>query len=187
MPLVLFAVAFVLVRRYLRSVSTPDVDRIDREYQAMRAANPRLSTDQLVQHIIRRQAIRSGMVGAITGLGGFVTILIGLPIDVLASARIQATMVQFIATAYGRGTASPTELQIRQALVLAGGSRLARSTQRVLLEFGVQFLGKSLAKVIPFVGALISFGVNYALAQASGRLAQKWYSGQLRLPEGDGP
>jgi uncharacterized protein (DUF697 family) len=183
MPLVLFALVVVMVRRYLRGISTPDIARITAEYEAMRAAHPGLTTDQLVRQVIRRQAFRCGVIGAITGFGGFFTLIIGLPIDILASTHIQASMVQFIATAYGRGRVSETELRARQLLILSGGGRLVSSTSEATIAFATRFISKSLAKFIPLIGAVISFAVNYAFAQAAGNLAQRWYSGQIRLAQ----
>lgn len=180
MPLILFAAVFFLVRRMVRNLSTVDVDRIRKDYDALRAAHPADSTDQLVRRIIRRQAFRAGVVGAITGFGGFFTLIIGLPVDILLSTRIQATMVEFIAAAYGHARVSETEQRVRQFLILSGGRRIAGSTTEALVAFAVRFVGESLAKLIPLIGAAISFAVNYALAQAAGNVAQRWYAGQKR-------
>jgi uncharacterized protein (DUF697 family) len=179
MPLVLFALTAFFVSRYLKRLAAPDVAEMQEKYAALRAANPGLSDDRLVRKIIHQQAFKCGVVGAITGFGGFVTLPIALPVDILASMRIQATMVQFIAATYGYAEVSEQELQIRTHLVMAGGARATQATTRFSLRFALRFVSISLAKFVPLIGAAISFAVNYAFAQATGNIAQQWYSGRL--------
>jgi len=41
-------------------------------------------------------------------------------------------------------------------------------------------MGRSFAKLIPFIGTIIGFGVNYAIANATGNAALQWYSQQAK-------
>ena len=178
-PIVLFAITAYLVLRSLKRAATIDTARLEQRYGELRAAHPRESQADLLRRIIRREAVRTGVIGAITGFGGFFTLIIALPIDMLTSTRIQAELVNFIAASYGRPPGSPTEVQFQRYLVMAGGARLTRFADRLLLDFALRFVSKTLAKFIPFIGAFLSFGVNYFFTQASGNLALEWYSGNL--------
>src|SRR5258708_40237437 len=95
--LVIFIVvaAYLAFRQFQRFIA-PDVDDMKRRYDRLRADNSGLSDEALIRKIIHQQALKCGLVGAITGLGGFITLPIALPIDILLSMRIQAAMVQFI-------------------------------------------------------------------------------------------
>ena len=98
--LVLIALVVFAFRRFQRFV-TPDIGQMQRKLVKLRADNPNAGTEQLVGKIIRQQSFKCGLVGAITGLGGFITLPVALPVDILMSLRLQATMVQFIAMLYG--------------------------------------------------------------------------------------
>ena len=178
MPLIMFSIIAYIVTRHLRHLTTPNVDQIAARYEEIRAAQPHLVREEILARIIRGQAVKAGEVGAITGLGGLMTLPITLPIDLLVSMRIQAATVQFMAEHYGHAEVSESELRIRRYLIMSGGTRLARSGNRVLMDFMLRFVGRSLAKFIPLLGAITGFAVNYALASASGSLAQQWYAGK---------
>lgn len=185
LPLVIAAIAgFFLLRvgrRRFDQYFSADISGLQARFDQLRAQNPRATTDQLVDTIIRRQAFRCGVVGAVTGLGGLVTLPIALPIDVLLSLRIQATMVDFIAHAYGHNRVSDVEGRIRTHLIMSGSSQATEATSRVVLRFALRLVGKSLSKLIPLISAGISFAVNYAFAIAIGRVAARWYSGRQQV------
>jgi uncharacterized protein (DUF697 family) len=183
-PLLLLAITAFWVTRQIRDLATVDDTKIRAQFDRMRADHPQATTDELVRKMIHRQAFRCGVIGALTSFGGFFVMIFTLPIDILASARLQASMVQFIAAAYGHEQASDAEVKIRTALVMSGGIRAAQATTDMFQGFLVRFLEKAFAKLIPILGAVIGFGVNYFLAQATGNIAQRWYSGELpRLGE----
>jgi uncharacterized protein (DUF697 family) len=178
-PLLLLAITAFWVTRQIRDLATVDDTKIRAQFDQMRAAHPQATTDELVRKMINRQAFRCGVLGALTSFGGFFVMIFTLPIDILASARLQASMVQFIAAAYGHEQASDAEVKIRTALVMTGSARASRYTTEFASKFLVRFMGRAFAKLIPIIGAAIGFGVNYMIAQTSGNIAQRWYSGEL--------
>lgn len=184
LPLVitLAAAAFVfwIGRRTYTELVTPDVGRLERRFEALRAARPNAPRDQLIQQIIDGQAVRGGLIGAITGLGGFITLPVTLPIDIVLSLRQQAALVDFIARAYGHTQAGGVEAQARTSLILYGGGKLTETATSLTLKLLLRVIGKSFAKLIPVVGAAVSFGVNYAMMQAVGRMAARWYGRKNR-------
>jgi hypothetical protein len=119
-------------------------------------------------------------VGAVTSLGGFVTLPVALPVDMVLSYRIQGAMVNFIAKAYDY---SPTLMKEEQAVasLVMFGSRQVTTTgievaSRVLLRVG----GKTAAKIVPFLGAVVGFAINYVTTQATGYVAASLYSGEVK-------
>jgi hypothetical protein len=182
LPLVTFAVlAFIIYRTGMQRVEgwfEPDATQLSQRMDDLRQKNPDATTEQLVNKMIHRQALRAGVVGAITGIGGFWTLPLALPLDLALSFRIQATLVNFIAYLYGETDPSPINQQVRAMLVMTGSSRVTGTTINLLTRLAVRVAGKSLAKMIPFLGAVISFAVNYLIVQVMGRAAAKWYARQ---------
>jgi hypothetical protein len=182
--LLTLAAVYFAIRRINRALVV-DLPRLKQEFEAMRARNPRATDEQLLRKVIQQQAFRSGIVGALTSIGGFITLPIALPVDIFWSIRIQAQMVEFISAASGVTDISPYEQRIRQYLITTGGVRAAQSGTRAVLNFAVRVMGKSFSKLIPVVGAVIGFGVNYAITQAIGYAALNWYTKRSAQLEAD--
>ncbi len=175
-PVIVLAVVALLAYRRLTAYLLPDPDVMQAEFDALRQQHPNHDRDALVAHIIRRQSLRSGLIGAITGAFGLVALPITLPIDIYASLRQQAAMIQLIAYAYGHTKTSEVERQIQSYLVMTGGRRITQATTTLLINGALRFLGKFLSKLVPVVGALVGFAVNYLLTRITGRLSAQWYS-----------
>ena len=181
-PLAVFAITTYLVLRSLKQLASTDTARLEQRYAELYQKHyPRQTEEQLIRRLIRREALRTGIIGAVTGFGGFFTLIIGLPIDMLTTSRIQAQLVAFIAERYGREPRTPTEKQVQRYLIMAGSAPLNRLTGRLVLDFGTRFVAEALAAFIPLIGAFLNFGVNYFFTQATGRLALEWYSGNLNF------
>jgi hypothetical protein len=170
---ILVLIAFVQFQRMI----APDATAMKQRFDQLKAANSRLSDEALIQMIIRRQALKCGLVGAITGLGGFFTLPIALPIDILVSMRIQAAMVQFIEMVYNHQTSpNSDEHKLQTYLVLSGSVEVSETTSNVIMKLILRILGESLSIFIPAIGAAVGFGVNYIIARTTGMVAIRWYS-----------
>jgi hypothetical protein len=75
----------------------------------------------LPEKIIHDQSIKSGVLGAITGVGGLVTLPATIPIDIVKSWRIQAFTIRCIAYLY-EYTPANTDIKTDIFLVLSNGS-----------------------------------------------------------------
>jgi TRAP-type C4-dicarboxylate transport system permease small subunit len=175
--IIIALLALIIVRR-LMQYTTPSVTNLQTKFEALQRANPNTSKEILIRQIINGQAFRCGLVGAITSFGGFITLPIMLPLDAFLSIQLQAALVQFIATVYGHAEADAVETKLRSYLVISGGIRATETSFKLIMDFVVRLLERFAAKIIPLVGALIGFGVNYTIAQGTGRAAMAWYSGQ---------
>ncbi len=181
--LIVLCIVFVFFAfRSFQRFLAPDITEINRRFRALQAANPRDSTEMLVQKIVNQQSLRAAIVGAITGIGGFITLPITLPIDLLLSLRIQATMVQFIATLYGHGNPDSEELKLQTYLVMSGGTEVTEASFDVIMRILARIVGETFSIFLPVLGVIVGFAVNYFIAQATGKIAVRWYSSHPAIP-----
>ena len=182
LPLVILVIIGILVvvfgRRWVEGLIEPDVESLHQHLNDLKRDHPDWDNDKLIASVVNRQAFKCGVVGALTGFGGFATLPIGLPIDLVLTARYQSSMVSFIAQVYGY----ETSLENRAATyaVMSGSTEVSKMTLAVLQKYLPRFAGKTLSKLIPIVGAVVAFGVNYVLAQSTARLAKRWYQSKTR-------
>lgn len=176
--LIVGGIIFYVGRKHYSEWVSTDASKLYATYQASYAQNPNADTSIIVQKIIQQQAFRCGVIGAITGFGGFVTLPLSLPVDLYFSSRIQASMVEFIAQAYGM-SAAQLDGRLATYAILAGSDRVTNWSIQYALRLITRVMGKSLSKFVPVIGALISFGVNYFFALSAGRVAVRWYAGRF--------
>ena len=175
--LVILLIAAFFAVRQLRRFIAPDLNTMQRELDELRRTNANLSTDALVRKIISRQSFKCGLVGAIAGIGGFLTLPIALPVDILMSMRIQHAMVQFIAMLYSQHALTPEAMNLQTTLVMSGGVKVTETSISLIMRGVVRLLGESLSIIVPAIGVVVGFVVNYGIAQATGNVAMRFYSG----------
>ena len=174
---IFIAIVVLIAFRQFQRIISPDATAMKQRFDELRAANSQLSDEALIQMIIHRQALKCGLVGAITGLGGFFTLPIALPIDILLSMRIQAAMVQFIEMVYHHETPPDSnEHKLQTILVMSGSVEVGETTTNIIMKLVLRVLGESLSIFIPAIGAAVGFGVNYVIARTTGTVAMRWYS-----------
>lgn len=184
LPFIFFIGLSVLVIVRSREFLVADLPQLQERFDKMKAANPDLPPDKLVQKIIHQQALRSGFIGAVTSVGGLPLLPLGLAIDLFTSARIQTDTLHFIALAYGTASAPRTVLALDQLLqarmglplttIVAEGS--GRLSSYIVRELMVIIGEKAFAKLIPGLGLIIGFGVNYLLTRALMTFAASLYA-----------
>ena len=162
LPFVIMAVigvlAFFFGKRWIESLVDPDVEKLHTQMVDLKAAHPDWDNDKLIASVVNQQAFKCGVVGAVTGFGGFATLPIGLPIDLVLTARYQASMVSFIAQV--NGYESSLENKAATYAVMSGSTEVSKMTLAIVQKYAPRFIGKSLSKLIPVIGAVIAFGVN---------------------------
>lgn len=175
---VLAGVAFYFGREWVEDFIDPDLPKLQEKMQEIKAKQPDIDNDKLIEKIVKQQAFKCGIVGAITGLGGFVTLPITLPIDLLLTARYQATMVSFIAQVHG--FEDSVENKTATYAVITGSTELSKATSVLVRKYAPRVLSKSFSKLIPVLGAVIAFIVNYAMARSMAKAATVWYKSDAR-------
>ena len=173
----------------------------------LREQNPKISDKDLARKIVNRKSFKNGLVGAATGVGGLITLPVTVPVDIVATWKIQITLAFAIANVFGH-TKDTTDLRTDVYIILAGSA-----SQEALKKVGIQVgreitkraiqknLNKeimmkiwkiipqkiitksgqksltSFSKMIPLIGAPIGFGFDYFGTRALGSFAIKYYSG----------
>ena len=191
----------------LDHVISVDSTSIEAYVDKLWAQHPNISRDTLAKRILQRKSIKSGLIGAITGLGGLISLPVAIPADLACSWRIQASMAFSIAYVYGH-TKDTTDLKTDLYLILAGnaakdalkaiGIEVAKDvTKRALDKYitrdvmvkiwkvvGRKIITKageksltSFTKMVPLVSAPIGFVFDWVAAQAVGRTAITYYRG----------
>ena len=192
-----------LVEWYAQS----NIQDIEEYVVKLRAQNSGIGPDDLARRIVRRKALKCGLVGAATGVPGVLALPATIPADLIATWRIQIVMVVAVARVYGH-TATSTDLKTDILLVMAGDAA-TEALKRVGIEVGKSVTKKfidrvvtrevmkkiwaivsrkiitkagekslvSFTKMVPLVGAPIGFLFNWPAARVVGGQAVKYYSG----------
>lgn len=173
----------------------------------LREQNMGITCDELAKKVMNRKSVKNGLVGAVTGLGGIVTLPVSIPADLVCSWRIQASMAFSIAYIYGH-TKDTTDLKTDLYLILAGdsakealkrfGIEVSKSvtkkavnkyiTRDIMVKIwkvvGRKIITKaseksltSFMKLVPLVGAPVGFAFDWGATRAVGGLAIKYYKG----------
>jgi len=186
---------------------TTNPDKIKNYVDKLRQQNPGISNNNLAKKIMSRKTFKSGLIGAATGIGGFITLPVSVPADLVASWRIQATMAVAIAYVYGHDV-NTTDLKTDVYLIMAGNSakealkrfgievtkavtkkaiqkHITREVMKKIWKvIGQKIITKagqksltSFMKMVPLVGAPVGFFFDSISARVVGKFAVKYYSG----------
>lgn len=176
--LILAALAFFFGRQWVSDFISPDVPDLSERLEKIRARNPNWNNEQIIEKVVQEQAIKCGLVGAISGFGGFFTMIITLPLDLLVTARYQASMVSFIAQVYGYKDS--VENKAATFAVITGTNQVSKVTTAIIEKYLPRIFTGFFSKLIPVLGAGISFAANYFMARSTASLAKKWYTSKTR-------
>ena len=177
--------------------------------------NPTFSQDELAKLVVSRKAIKQGLVGAIGGLGGVLSLPISVPAELVASWKIQVNMAMAVATVYGHDTSSK-DFKTDIYLIMAG-DRARESLKKMGIEVGEKLTHKILEKIltdeirihirnaipqaiirktgrstggrlmklVPVASAPVNFAFDYGAAKVIGRTAINYYSTRADKGEGE--
>lgn len=194
LPVVLFAGLMILAvtqahkaKTLMDTIVIPDQGKLRQQFHQLQTQNPEANVEVLVKQIIFAQSVKSGIVGFILGLGGFIAV----PFNVGASIRLQASTIHLIAYAYGTDE-SDEALKKTTYLIMIGNQAVTQASQfgaRVLQPFLLQIAGRtffrSVIESIPLVSSIVGLVLNIIFTQIAGRLAIKWYTNpELQLKTG---
>lgn len=173
----------------------------------LRRLNPGIDSIELAKKIISRRSLKAGGVGAVTNIGGIITLPISMPTDLYLSFRVQIRMVLAIAYIFGWDI-NDREIATDVLLVL-GGNGAMEALSGAGIKIGQEFAKKavnkyinrevmkkinrvisrkiitkageksltSFAKLVPVVGAPIGGTINWLGTQAVGKTALQFYKG----------
>lgn len=184
-----------------------DYIAIEAYVDKLREQNNNISSDELAKKILHRKSMKSGLIGAVSGVGGLITLPVSIPTNLICSWRIQASMAFSIAYVYGH-TKDTTDLKTDLYLILAGdsakealkriGIEMSKSVTKKAVEkyitrdvmikiwkvIGQKIITKageksltSFMKMVPLVGAPVGFAFDWTATQAVGNFAISYYKG----------
>lgn len=166
-------------------------------------AHPELTKRQLCDLVIARKAAWCAISGAVTalpaffpGLGSILSLLGGTAFDIVILMYFMSEMVVEVALIYGRdlhrqgaareaawvflssiGTDAVSKNVSRLAVKEMGRQAFLKIIQDVLVSAGIRISQRSLFKIIPLAGAVISGAINYFFCRKIGRLVADYYDG----------
>jgi len=176
-------------------------NEISNRVRKLREKNPDLSERELCELVIARKSRLCATSGALTALPATVPVIGtafpligGTAVDIAAVSYFMAEMVLEMSAVYGRNLDLPGVS--REALWVMGsavGADMAnkaigktvmkqmnnqvfvRLIQEVLISLGIRATQRTVLRIIPFFGAVISGTVNYYICRRIGRAAADYY------------
>jgi hypothetical protein len=165
---------------------------------------PHITPEEICNKIIDEKSLRSGICGAVTGVGGLAFLPIAIPANLYASWKIQAATVMAVAYVFGYqpsktdtclvlfGAADPQmqafkTMGIEAAKVAtkkAVDSYMTQQIMKSVLRLSLREAAKKMSqkalmtKMIPLIGAPMGFGFDWFTTQAVGKVAIKYYGGK---------
>lgn len=184
-PLILLVLVAYLatprLRGWLDRFVMPNPAGLRLEVAELRATHPGLNNDELVKKIINLHALKAGLIGGLSGLGGAITSIGLTPVDIAFSLRLQAHMIGLISYVYGHieEDEEAFELSVYAILSAKHTRQLNRIAAQVVQQLVLRMIIRALIKLVlqsfPFLGALAGFGINLFVTQTAGRIAAEWY------------
>ena len=174
-----------LLEQALDTVNKADATAALARVDALRAQQPSATRHELVDALIKEKAIQTGVIGAVTSapaiipeLGTLTALTIGIAADVGMTLKLQSELALEIAAVYDHAW-QPDEW--RNGMILVAGVNVGaeqmvnKAGQRIALEAGERFAGRSLLKAIPVFGVVASAAVNVLLTTVIGRRAHAYF------------
>jgi len=191
----------------LQVVIEREAKKVEEYVDHLRSLNEGMEREALVKKIISRRSLKAGGIGAICGLGGFLTMPVTMPSDMYLTFQIQARMVLAIAYIYGWNV-HDSDIATDILLVMGGNAGIS-ALKNVGIKVGQEYAKKavskhitrelmkkstrivrrkiitkagekslvSFTKLMPIVGAPIGGAFDYFGTLSLGKTALKFYGG----------
>jgi hypothetical protein len=181
---------YALLERLFKEI---DQDSIQSEVDALRAAKPELTREQLADQLTKRAAVRVASVGAAAGIPSGPLAVLAMAPDIFNLVLQQSRLVLSIAFLYNRKPHVNRRFkEVLATLAVGTGASASRVGVRVLIAKGLEhavaaklarkifgrYLVRRLPKVVPIVGTIAGASINYVSMRAVGKAAVAYYSGR---------
>lgn len=167
-PFVRFATKVPGVNVLMAALGQVDVDKVQRDVEALRQQHPTETPEQLAQRVMADTAWKAAGVGLATNFIPPLALML-FAVDFGAISALQAEMIYRIATIYGF---SPTEPTRRGEVLAIWGLSTGSS--------GVIKSGLSIVEIIPLVGTVVGTAGDAGLLYSMGYLACRFYEEKKR-------
>jgi uncharacterized membrane protein YcjF (UPF0283 family) len=181
---------YALLERLFKEI---DQDSIQAEVEALRAAKPELSREQLAEQLTKRAAVRVASVGAAAGIPGGPLAVLAMAPDIFNLVLQQSRLVLSIAFLYDRKPHLKRRFkEVLATLAVGTGASAGRVGVRMVIAKGLEravaaklarkifgrYLTRRLPAIVPIVGTIAGASINYASVRAVGKAAVAYYSGR---------
>ncbi len=154
------------------------VDSFKKVFESMNNEGIKESVDKNgIDHFISNCALLAATTGAASGFGGFTTMVVGVPADVINNV-IQQFRVTLGVIYYKKGVYKVSFSEFMTIVGLSVGVEVGVSiTKSVMISIANKILirlsASTAGKAIPFLGAAIGGSVNYGFIKAIGAAVKK--------------
>lgn len=169
-----------------------DTEKLRKEVDALRIAEPDYSPKQHARTLTRRAAIRCAAAGAVTGLPSGIAAIGTLGADLAYLMYQQFRLILGIATIYGHEPSSRERFnEAVSCLAYTTGIGVGKQGIATMMgvatleggllaeKIGARFVRDRLSKVIPFVGVVSGGALNYVSVRAVARNAIRYYEARI--------
>lgn len=180
---------YTLLERLFKEI---DQESIQAEVDALRAAKPDLSREQLAEHLTKKAAVRVASVGAAAGIPGGPLAVLAMAPDIFNLVLQQSRLVLSIAFLYDRKPHLKRRFkEVVATLAVGTGASAGRVGVRILIAKGLEravaaklarkifgrYLVRRIPKIVPIAGTIAGASINYLSMRAVGKAAVAYYSG----------
>ncbi len=170
-----------------------DQDSIQAEVEALRAAKPEHTREQLAEQLTKRAAVRVASVGAAAGIPGGPLAVLAMAPDIFNLVLQQSRLVLSIAFLYDRKPHLKRRFkEVLATLAVGTGASAGRVGVRMVIAKGLEravaaklarkifgrYLTRRLPAIVPVVGTIAGASINYMSVRAVGKAAVAYYSGR---------
>ncbi len=157
-------------RKKLDALLFGDSTVLNLKLELLRARHPQASEEELLRMIVNREALMAGVIGFFTGLGGLVTLPLTLPLQMVATVRIQTRLINFL-SARRQGTLAPETRELRNYAILAGAKQINHVGAKLILKLVLRFAPKMVFQALPVVGGIVGFLMDWLTTRGIGNFA----------------
>ena len=181
---------YAILERLFKEI---DQESIQAEVEALRAAKPEMSREQLAAHLTKRAAVRVASVGAAAGVAGGPLAVLAMAPDIFNLVLQQSRLVLSIAFLYDRKPHLKRRFkEVLATLAVGTGASAGRVGVRMLIAKGLEqavaaklarkifgrYLVRRIPKMVPIAGTIAGASINYMSMRAVGKAAVAYYSGR---------
>jgi hypothetical protein len=162
--LCLILVALIVARKFKEhydKIFSEDVSLLHNKVERLRIKFPNDSDNQLLERLIKSESMNAGIIGFLTGLGGLVTLPITLPIDIIATIRIQYRLVEYIIHKDKNVDSSIDTEPVKSFALLFGANKITDAGGKFAIVLITQYAPQVLLKSIPLLGGIVGFLIDY--------------------------
>lgn len=186
---------------YINPFNFVNKNDVKKRVARLKKKHPQMSNRDLCELVIKDKASWCAVSGAVTalpgafpGLGTLVAVFGGTVMDMTAVCYFMSEMILEMSAIYGRDLGIPAASRealwvfvsaagsdavgrgvTRAAVKQMGRQAIIKLLQELLLSLGIRASQRSILKIIPVLGTIVSGAVNYYICRKIGRLAADYY------------